>query len=81
MTIVNSGLKGLSPASVYYMQQYPLYRQGSPQKKKSSGCSLKNINLARASSVTLTLLNKISNEQLILKANKLQKQSLTVSHL
>ena len=32
--------------------------QGSPQKKQSSGCSLKNINLARASSVTLTLLHK-----------------------
>ena len=33
--------------------------QGSPQEKKSSGCSLKNINLARASSLTLTLLHKI----------------------
>ena len=32
----------------------------SPQKKKSSGCSLKNINLARASSLPLTLLHKIS---------------------
>ena len=33
--------------------------QSSPQKKKSSGCSLKNINLARESSLTLTLLHKI----------------------
>ena len=30
------------------------YVQGSPQKEKSSGCSLKNINLARASSLTYT---------------------------
>ena len=70
--------------------------QGSPQKKKSSGCSLKNINLARACSLTLTLLHKIcsmcgcplsniwhvfslkkclSDEQLILKANKLQNST------
>ena len=28
--------------------QIKLFVQGSPQKKKSSGCSLKNINLAHA---------------------------------
>ena len=31
-----------------------------PTKIKSSGCSLENINLARASSLTLTLLHKIA---------------------
>ena len=36
------------------------YVTGFPTEKKSSGCSLKNINLARASSLTLTLLYKFA---------------------
>ena len=38
---------------------FPYDDSGFPTEKKSSGCSLKNINLARASSLTLTLLHKI----------------------
>ena len=53
--MVESLLKGFRNLAIVLI----ITVQGSPQEKKSSGCSLKNINLAHASSFTLTLLHKI----------------------